>query len=388
MGRVLAESELQGQSQMLEGFFQHTITPLAFLDRAFNFVRVNRAFAQAAGHPPDYFTGRNYFVLLPGDSDRAIFEHVVRTGEPYFEQARPFTDPDRPEHPVSYWDWQLTPLLDAAGRVQSLVLNCADVTQRQKAYSELEHRAQQLQKLARELSETEDRERQRLAEILHDDLQQTLAAAKFHRRPAEEEGPGRTRRSRLSPTEIDHMLRDAIDKSRSLSHELSPALLHCGDFTETLEWLADKVQAQHGLTVRVQTHGGLGATSDAIKAFLYRATQELLFNVIKHAQTGEAAIRVRRLGRCISLSVSDEGRGFDPQNLKETNGFGLLSLRERAEVLGGHMRIKSTAGKGSTFQITVPDDPETEAVRKARRKLPAFPASCVLNDPNRPWAPP
>ena len=284
----------------------------------------------------------------------------MRTGKPYFEQARPLTDPDRPEHPVSYWDWQLTPLLDGAGRVQSLVLNCDDVTQRQKAYSELEHRAQQLQKLARELSETEDRERQRLAEILHDDLQQTLAAAKFHlgllRRGARQDPS-----QRALATEIEHMLKDAIDKSRSLSHELSPALLRCGDFTETLEWLANKVWVQHRLTVRVQTHGGLGATSDAIKAFLYRATQELLFNVIKHAQTGEAAIRVRRLGRCISLSVSDEGRGFDPQNLKETNGFGLLSLRERAEVLGGHMKIKSTAGKGSTFQITVPDDPDEDA---------------------------
>lgn len=357
MGRVLAESELQGQSQMLEGFFQHTITPLAFLDRDFNFVRVNQAFAQAADRSPDYFPGKNYFVLLPGDPERAIFEHVVRTGEPYFAQARPFTDPDRPERPVSYWDWQLTPLLDDGGRVQSLVLNCADVTQRQRAYSELEHRARQLQKLARELSETEDRERQRLAEILHDDLQQTLAAAKFHvgllKRGAQQDPA-----QQALAAEIDHMLRDAIDKSRSLSHELSPALLHQGDFIETLEWLADKVQAQHGLTVRVQTHGGLGGTSDAIRAFLYRATQELLFNVIKHAQTGEAAIRVRRMGRCISLAVSDEGRGFDPQNLRETNGFGLLSLRERAEVLGGRMTIKSAAGKGSTFQITVPDDSE------------------------------
>ena len=199
--------------------------------------------------------------------------------------------------------------------------------------AELLHRTRQLQKLTLELSETEDRERKRMAEILHDDLQQVLAAAKFHLSLMRNQVRYDASLHALA-TQIDHMLKDAIEKSRSLSHELSPAVLHHSDFAETLRWLADQMQAKHGLVVHVHAHGQVHLQSDAIKAFLYKTAQELLFNVVKHAGVKEARIRVRRCGRCFCLSVSDRGRGFDPQELREAAGFGLLNIRERIELLG------------------------------------------------------
>ena len=193
-----------------------------------------------------------------------------------------------------------------------------------------------------------------MAEILHDDLQQELAAAKFHLSLV------RTR-VKYDPSiqaitaQIDQMLKDAIAKSRSLAHELSPAVLHHGDFAETLRWLADEVQTKHGLVVHVHAQGPVHSESDALKGFLYKTARELLFNIVKHAGVGEARIRVRRSGRHIYLSVSDRGRGFDPQGLREAAGFGLLSIRERIELLGGRMKIRSAPGQGSTFFIVVPD---------------------------------
>jgi two-component system sensor histidine kinase DegS len=89
--------------------------------------------------------------------------------------------------------------------------------------------------------------------------------------------------------------------------------------------------------------------------FLFRAAQEMLFNVVKHAGVKEAAIRVRRVGRCVGLSVVDRGRGFDPHGLQDSAGFGLLSIRERVELLGGRMKIKSAQGQGSRFRLVVPD---------------------------------
>ena len=124
------------------------------------------------------------------------------------------------------------------------------------------------------------------------------------------------------------------------------------------DWLAEQVQAKHGLTVHVDCRGETRVSSDALRTFLFRATQELLFNAIKHAQVKEARVRVRRLGGYVGLSVSDRGHGFDPQDLQAATGFGLLSIRERVELLGGRMKIKNAKGKGSTFQITVPDPPE------------------------------
>ena len=235
--------------------------------------------------------------------------------------------------------------------------------------AELEHRARQLQKLTLELSQAEDRERKRLAEILHDDLQQMLAAAKFHLGLLKNRAKPSPRCSTV--VQIDHMLKDAIEKSRNLSHELSPAVLHHGDFAEMFGWLASQVQAKHGLMVHVHAHGQVGSESDALRTFLYKAAQELLFNVVKHARVNEARIRVRRVGRYICLSVSDRGRGFDPQQLKEAAGFGLLSIRERVELLGGRMKIKSAKDKGSRFLIMVPDG-ELVVEDSSRRGRPAF----------------
>jgi PAS domain-containing protein len=81
--RVLAEGKLRKNSRMLEGFFQHTITPLAFLDCRFNFVRVNDAYARANARDPKYFPGKNHFELYPHEENQAIFEQVVRTKQPY-----------------------------------------------------------------------------------------------------------------------------------------------------------------------------------------------------------------------------------------------------------------------------------------------------------------
>jgi PAS domain S-box-containing protein len=264
------------------------------------------------------------------------------------------------------------PIRDAQGNVVGGVAVTVDITERKRTEealreltktleskvtertAEVEHRARQLQRLTLELSEAEDRERKHLAEILHDDLQQILAAAKFHLNVLRS-------RAKYDPSvqataaQVDHMLKDAIDKSRSLSHDLSPAILHHGDFGQTLRWLAGQVQAKHGLIVHVDASGEVDVKSEPLKAFLYKAAQELLFNVVKHARTTEAEIRARRCGRCVCLSVSDRGRGFDPQELRETAGFGLFSIRERIELLGGRMRIKSAKGKGSKFYVVVPD---------------------------------
>jgi signal transduction histidine kinase len=87
----------------------------------------------------------------------------------------------------------------------------------------------------------------------------------------------------------------------------------------------------------------------------------MLFNVVRHAKVKEAVVRVGRHGRYVRLSVSDQGRGFDPKKLTESTGFGLLSIRERSELLGGRMRIRSGEGKGSACTIVIPDDRPSEA---------------------------
>ena len=193
---------------------------------------------------------------------------------------------------------------------------------------DLRHTVGQLRQLTLELSQAEDRERKRIADILHEDVQQTLAAAKFHLNLLGNEAYNADE-VREIVEQVKHMLKDAIEKSRNLSHELSPAMYQV-DLLEILSWLARHMREKHGLTVRVEAHGPVDSPSEPLKAFLYKVVQELLFNVVKHAGVGAARIRVRRMGQSLWLSVVDQGCGFDPQRLEKAGGFGLLGIRERA----------------------------------------------------------
>jgi PAS domain S-box-containing protein len=127
--RRRAEQALWERSRDLDAFFSHTITPLVILDRKFNFVRVNKAYAEADQRDISEFAGHNHFEFYPHKENERIFKKVVRTKKPYHALAKPFSYPDHPEWGVTYWDWTLVPVLDEAGKVQLLILSLKDVTE-------------------------------------------------------------------------------------------------------------------------------------------------------------------------------------------------------------------------------------------------------------------
>ena len=186
--------------------------------------------------------------------------------------------------------------------------------------AQLEYRARQLQKLTLELSQAEDLERRRIAAILHEGLQQEIAGARFHLNLLKDWAKDNPQRELVE--EIDEALKQAIKESRSLSQDLSPAVLHMNDLRDALEWLANRVQVQHGLTVHLIACGDVVLPSEGLTTFLFRAAQEMLFNVVKHARVNEATVRVRRLGRCVCLCVSDRGQDSTRRNSRRRPGWG------------------------------------------------------------------
>ncbi len=130
--RARAASALAQSSEVLESVFANVHTMLAVLDREFNFIRVNPAYAGANDQTPGFFTGKNHFALYPNEENEAIFRGVVESGETYHAYARPFVSPDQPERGTTYWNWDLTPIKDE-GRVTGVVLSLVDVTERERA---------------------------------------------------------------------------------------------------------------------------------------------------------------------------------------------------------------------------------------------------------------
>jgi signal transduction histidine kinase/CheY-like chemotaxis protein len=223
---------------------------------------------------------------------------------------------------------------------------------------QLQWRMAQLRRLSLQIGDAEEQERRRLAVYVHDDLQQILAGIKFHLDV--------TRLQIDDPQELDaglerigNLVRDAIAGTRSLAHELSPAALHRNGLPAALNWLAEHVHTLHGLRVDVSNAVGELHLEGPVAIFLFRAAQELLLNVSKHALTDYAEVRLRREGAGIRLEVADRGRGFDATEFDDVDAppsFGLFSIRERAELLGGTTRIDSVAGEGTTVTLFMPSE--------------------------------
>ncbi|MBK8900324.1 MAG: PAS domain S-box protein [Anaerolineaceae bacterium] len=128
--RKQRDAELWEAHQLLETIFDHTHMMVACLDPQLNFIRVNRAYAQADNQEPDFFPGKNHFDLYPNAENEAIFRRVVATGEPYFAFAKPFEYEENLERGVSYWDWSLVPIKYPNGGVAGLIFTLLNVTDR------------------------------------------------------------------------------------------------------------------------------------------------------------------------------------------------------------------------------------------------------------------
>lgn len=219
-----------------------------------------------------------------------------------------------------------------------------------------ETRAKQLQVLAVELVEAEERERKRIAVLLHDDLQQLLAGARLQQQAACNALPDDSPPLPIF-LRVDALLEESIEKSRRLSQELSPPVLHHSGLIAGLKWLGRQMEKQFGLHVELEAGTVASMDDTPLKVFLFRAVQELLFNIVKHAGVKETRVALACSDTDLIVTVSDQGHGFDPKILESslmTAGFGLISLRERARTFGGSLMIESIPGRGSQFMLKVP----------------------------------
>jgi PAS domain S-box-containing protein len=154
------ELALRQSNELIERAFNSIDIMIAYMDRNFNFLRVNEAYARSAGHPVEFLAGKNHFELYPHEENQAIFQHVVDCGEPYSVFEKPFEYAEYPERGVTYWNWRVQPVLGADGLVQGIVLSLVDVTERKRAQLLLERHHQELEVLSiaehkqRQLAET------------------------------------------------------------------------------------------------------------------------------------------------------------------------------------------------------------------------------------------
>jgi signal transduction histidine kinase/ActR/RegA family two-component response regulator len=223
---------------------------------------------------------------------------------------------------------------------------------RQQLDDRVAERTAQLSHMASEMTLTEQRERRRLATELHDHLAQMLAVSRM-----------RLAKINGDPAVVEQ-LRNAIDQAiaytRSLMADLAPAMLYDFGLVAALGKLAEKFQREQDLTVKLHHDGDEPALGEDLRIVLFQGVRELLFNIVKHAGVNKADVRISTCDGEVVVEVEDAGRGFVMPQGRATaapsagGGFGLLSIRERLQLLGGSMTVRSVPGDGTHITLTAP----------------------------------
>ncbi len=231
-----------------------------------------------------------------------------------------------------------------------------DIIERKWSEQKLLRYQEELRSLATELALSEERERRRIAQALHDRIGQVLALINIKVGALLESAFSRDLRKALR--DIRKLVSESIAQTRSLTFDLSPPILYELGFEAALEWLAERIQLQYGVEVEVEIFCCEKTMPLSLewRVTLFTAIRELLVNVGKHAKSPTARVSLKREVGEIVVSVEDTGIGMDPASWisGKAEGFGLFSIRERLGFMGGRVELSSKKGQGTCVTLFVP----------------------------------
>jgi PAS domain S-box-containing protein len=334
--------------------FDGTTLGMALVDKNGRIIECNPALQQMLGRRQTELLNQMFTVfLLPEDAARcqAWFRKLVQGEQDSYQGEKKYLG----KGGQTGWGRLHVSLLRGA-TVEDHLAICMieDVTEQKRAEKEIRTYQEQLRSVASELSLTEERERRRLATDLHDHVGQILALAQI-KLGAIRESASATQL--LEPMdEVRRLIEQTIQYTRSLTFELSPPILYDLGFDAAVEWLAELMQEQHGLTIKVQTDRSVAPLNDEIRIILFQTVRELLAHILKQAGAKHIGVFIHRVEGVLQVKIEDDGlgMGISADAADGPSGFGLFSIRERLKYLGGHLEVVSEPGWGTRVTLQVP----------------------------------
>lgn len=251
-----------------------------------------------------------------------------------------------------FWSRATVTAFDHADHGPVWVTVQTDVTEARLAKEQSDAARAQLERLSANLRGSIEAERAAIARDVHDQLGSVLTGMRMRLEALAQNRKLDPDATRAGLREIAGIAQAALSASRSICDRLRPSLLDELGLPETCRWSVREWAHASGIRCRVRVREPMALPDPDVATDLYRALQEMLNNVARHAAAGRVEVRLLSSARCVRLRVQDDGRGFNAQ-ARETRGFGLLSLTERASRHGGTLRIRS-GQQGTSIAISLP----------------------------------
>jgi signal transduction histidine kinase len=257
---------------------------------------------------------------------------------------------------------------DDVGAPIALVGISRDITEQKLLQQQLDEAQRQrsagLRRFATSVQRAQEEERERISRELHDDLCQRLSGIKFRAEVLEDEVRPLNKRVSRQLREFKHELDRSITEVRRISSNLRPSVLDDFGLVIALKLLCKDFEKVHAIKMTFQLANPAPRYMDRnIEIALYRIAQEALSNIARHAAASSAALHLMPRGSTIQLIVEDDGKGFNQEDTARAkgsgHGLGLISMRERTELLGGSFDIDSACNKGTTIAVTIPTGEHT-----------------------------
>ncbi len=343
------ERQVSIRTREITNILKYTPDVVYVKDREGRYVLVNSRFEELFGVSSEAIRGKTDYEIV----SREVADEFRENDLKVLQEGKSMQVEERVLHNSEVRTYLSVkfPVYDKAGAVNGVCGISTDITAVKKAQD-------QLRRLSGRIMASQEKERTAIARELHDELGQVLTALRMDAVWLQE----RLKESDSKIVERALTMCELIDKTikdvRSIAIRLRPGVLDDLGLVDALEWLTSDFENRSGITC-VFEHADVPELDETVSTAAYRICQEAMTNVARYAEASRVSVVLQAENNELSLSVRDDGKGFDASDLSGFEGVGIAGMRERAMLAGGNLEVMSEKGRGCHVLFTVPINHET-----------------------------
>jgi PAS domain S-box-containing protein len=346
------ERQVRERTREITSILKYTPAVVYIRDADGRYTFINSRYEELFGIRNDEVRGKTVHDVFPkefADRFRAGDRKVLSEGRAcQLEESVPHGDGVHVYLSTKY------PILDEAGTTIAVCGISIDIT-------EIKRARDQMRRLSDSILASQERERAAVSRELHDELGQVLTALHLDTVWLRERLKGTDGEASERTREMCGLIDRAIGEVRAMATRLRPGVLDNLGLVDALDWFIGDFEKRSNVTCNFR-HFDVPKVDDRIATSAYRIAQEALTNVARHSAASRVDVSLWAREATLLLSIEDNGRGLDPRALAESRGLGVAGMRERAELIGGTLAVRSRPGGGTRVELTIPLTAPREAL--------------------------